>query len=173
MDKLGVEYEAIDSGYEEKNLQEDPRELVKEHAIGKARAAAKKYEDAIIIAADTVAVFENEILGKPGDEWGAVEMLKKLSGKTHKMLTALCMINTKTGEEFFDFEETSVKFKRLSEEEIKAYVETGEPLGKAGAYAIQGRGKELVESTEGDYDNIMGLPLVKVSENLENLGVSV
>jgi len=173
METFGIDYEAVDSGYEEKCISTEPRELVKEHAIGKARATAENYEDAIIIAADTVAVFENQILGKPADEQGAIEMLKKLSGETHKMLTALCMIDTKTNQELIDIEESSVKFKQLSEEEIKAYVETGEVLGKAGAYAIQGKGKEFVESTEGDYYNIMGLPLAKVSENLKKLGVSV
>lgn len=170
--QLGLEFKAIESPFAESWNNPDPLELVKEHAIGKARAVAPLYNNSIIIGADTIAVFEGELLGKPKDQEHAVKMLRKLSGKTHSMLTCICTIDTKTGQEVIDTAETKVVFENLSEQDIQGYVATGEPLGKAGAYAIQGRGAALVKSVEGDYYNIMGLPVSILSKNLKKLEVS-
>jgi len=173
MKQLGLEFEAVESPFEETWTNPNPLELVKEHAIGKARAVAPLYNDAIIIGADTIAVFEGELLGKPKDQKHAIEMLKKLSGKKHSMLTCICTIDTKTGQEIIDTSETKVVFNELTEQDIQKYVATGEPLGKAGAYAIQGIGAALVKSIEGDYYNIMGLPVSILSKNLKKLGFSI
>jgi len=172
-EKFGFDFEIVKSNCEESSKKEDPKELVREHAVEKARDVAQKYEDAIIIGADTVAVIDNEIIGKPRDAAHAVEILQKLSGREHVIYTGLCFIDTKNKQELVDLEETTVKFKNLSEKEIRRYVATGEPLGKAGAYTSQERAAIFIEWIKGDFNNLAGVPFFKISENLKKLGFSV
>ena len=145
-------------------------DVVLANAVGKCQAVVKIKGDSLpVIAADTVVVAEGVILGKPQDTEDAFEMLKQLSGKTHKVLTGLAV--SSAGEMLAEVCETKVVFRELSDEEIKNYVATGEPLDKAGAYGIQGKGAVLVEKIDGCYNNVVGLPLTRMQLILAKLGV--
>lgn len=136
----------------------------------KAEAAAAKHdESAIIIAADTVVVYNGRVLGKPADEDTAFSMLKQLSGGCHRVITA---VTVQTGDNVqSESAETLVYFRQLSDREIRAYIKTKEPMDKAGAYGIQELGALFVRRIEGDFYNVVGLPLVLLSKMLENCGV--
>lgn len=121
--------------------------------------------DAVIVSADTLVCLEDQILGKPENEQEAFKYLKLLSGRTHEVKTAVFLIDTKTHRHVSHLETTLIYFKSLSEKEIWDYIATGEPLDKAGAYGIQGLGGKFVEKYEGDFYNVVGLPL----QALENL----
>ena len=140
------------------------------NALGKGRAAAKVTGTGFpVVAADTIVVLGDQILGKPADRADAKYMLKLLSGKAHTVKTATVVLYKKKA--LLQVVTTNVHFRRLAEEEINWYVETGEPLDKAGAYGIQGKGAVLVERIEGSYDNVVGLPLTAVYEMLRRAGV--
>ena len=145
-------------------------DVVLANAVGKCQAVVKIKGDSLpVIAADTVVVAEGVILGKPQDAEDAIEMLKQLSGKTHKVLTGIAV--SYAGEMLAEVCETKVVFRELTDEEIKNYVATGEPLDKAGAYGIQGKGAVLVEKIDGCYNNVVGLPLTRMQLILAKLGV--
>jgi septum formation protein len=150
-----------------------PNDLVLSIAQGKARAVAVKYPDAIIIAADTVGVIGGRIIGKPHNAAEAVHMLKSLSGKSHRVVTGFIVLDSRSCKQISRTVETRVYFNELSDNEIKAYVKTGEPLDKAGGYAIQGLGSILVKKINGDYYNVMGLPLNALAEALKEFGIRV
>jgi len=137
------------------------------NALGKGKAAAKVTGTYVpVIAADTIVVLEDKILGKPADASDAKRMLRELSGKAHEVKTAAAVLyQDKT---VLTVITTKVFFRELTENEINWYVRTGEPLDKAGAYGIQGKGAVLVEKIEGSYDNVVGLPLTAVYEILKN-----
>lgn len=135
-----------------------PSEAVKMLARQKAVEIYSEYKDETIIAADTVVAIDGEILGKPHSAENAAEMLRKLSGRRHSVFTGVCVIHH-DGETDIFAEETQVEFYPLTEREIADYVATGEPMDKAGAYGIQGRGALLVKGISGDYYNVMGLPV--------------
>lgn len=163
----------VDAGNYEEDLALGlkPHDLAKFLSREKARAVSHKYRNAIIIAADTFIVFRNELLGKPHTDREAVRMLTLLSGKSHAVITGYTVLDTKSGRTLSRSVETKVWFKRLSPAEIRAYVKTHEPLDKAGAYAIQGRGSLIVKKIEGDYCNVIGLPLAALAETLRRFGV--
>ena len=121
-----------------------------------------EHKDELIIAADTIVAIDGKILGKPRDENDAFSMLKTLSGRVHEVFTGVCVVFPNGRKERF-FEETKVEFYPLSAEQIEAYIKTGEPMDKAGAYGIQGKGALLVKRIDGDYYNVMGLPVAKLS----------
>ncbi len=172
--QLGLSFEVDPSHFEEGlNLSLEPHALAREIANRKAEVIAKKYRNAIIIAADTFGLLEGRIIGKPRTESEAREMLGSLNGKAHLVITGFTIIDTGTGKKVSRSEETRVYIRRLSREEIEAYVRTGEPLDKAGAYAIQGLGAVLIARLEGDCFNVMGLPLGALSESLKEFGVDV
>ena len=127
----------------------------------------------IIIGADTLVSLDEHVLGKPHSRSDAREMLVLLSGKEHLVLTGLCILDTQTDESAEAVEETFVRFRELSEQEIDSYLDTGEWEDKAGAYAIQGRGALFVEAISGDYFNVMGLPLCRLGLLLKELGVEL
>lgn len=132
------------------------------------------FENEIIIAADTVVVLNNQILGKPADENIASEMLHSLSGNTHQVYTGICVIDVSSQKIYTDYESTYVTFKHLSDSEITAYIKSGEPMDKAGGYGIQELGALFVEKIDGDYFTVMGLPLCKLGKILKNeFGISV
>ncbi len=143
-----------------------PRENVESLAKQKAAAVAKAYPDQWVIGCDTLVALEEDILGKPPNHLMAKEMLRKLSGKKHAVYTGVCVANE--GEGFYHVfsEKTIVQMKTLSEKEIEIYLATDEPLDKAGAYGIQGQGALYVERIEGDYYNVMGLPLSRLYQEL-------
>jgi len=136
-------------------------------AASKADFVSEKYPEDLIIAADTVVICDGKIYGKPKDEADAKAMLSSLSGKTHKVITGCCI---SVGEQTTCFsEESYVTFFDLCENEIDEYIGTGEAMGKAGAYAIQGLGALLVEKIDGDYNNIVGLPIAKLKREIRDL----
>lgn len=146
-----------------------PYEVVKSLALQKAQAVAKDNPDSVVIGSDTVVALDGVILGKPKDEEDAVRMLTALSGRTHTVYTGVALIH---GERIRNFcEATEVKFYPLTEEEICSYVATKEPMDKAGAYGIQGKGCVLVEKIIGDYFNVVGLPVSKVCRELRDFNV--
>ena len=141
-----------------------PHEAVMSLARQKAQAVAKSCPDDLVIGADTVVVNDGAILGKPADAADAVRMLRMLSGKTHTVYTGVCLLSPGKTETFF--EQTQVTFYPLTQQEIEAYVATGEPMDKAGAYGIQGRGCTLVQGICGDYFNVVGLPVAALCRRL-------
>lgn len=155
----------------EENIPEGiaPEDAVKLLAEQKAEEIYSANRGEVIIAADTVVAVGGEILGKPRDEKHAAEMLKTLSGRRHFVFTGVCVIFTDGSREVFA-EETAVDFYPLSEREIADYVATGEPMDKAGAYGIQGRGALLVKGIVGDYYNVMGLPVGRLNAVLKSRG---
>lgn len=132
----------------------------------KARAVADQHPDRLIIGADTVVILDGCVLGKPKDKDDAVRMLRTLSGKTHTVITGCCII--KAGKERVFGERTQVTFYPLSDGEIEAYIATGEPFDKAGSYGIQGKGSLFVSGIEGDFFNVMGLPVARLNRELRD-----
>ena len=154
-------------------VSQEPHQLAKEIALRKAKSVANEHPDAIIIAADTFGVIDNRTFGKQYTEMEARALLDWLSGKAHTVITGFTVLDTLTGKTVSRSVETTVYMKQLTKLEIEAYVRTGEPLDKAGAYAIQGLGAVLVEKIEGDYFNVVGLPLYALSEVLKGFGINV
>lgn len=144
-----------------------PCDVVGVLAERKARAVAKNHASGLILAADTLVSLDGRALGKPEDDEQAADMLRALSGRSHEVYTGMCLLEAASGRAQVCVEESRVYFRRLTEEEIAAYVATGEPRDKAGAYAIQGGAAGFVERYEGSYDNIVGLPTEKLSELLK------
>ncbi len=172
--KIGISFDTDPSDYqEEKDLDLNPREFAKYLSLQKAKNVAIRHKDSIIIAADTFVVFEEKILGKPSSEEEARIMLSKMSGKSHSVITGFTIIDTETNKVASKSVETKIYFKNLSPEEINSYVASKEPMDKAGSYAIQGLGGILIEKIEGDYCNVVGLPLTALIEELKNFGIKV
>ncbi len=171
LQQIGIEAEVCPAGFDEvSGAAVQAEDVVLANAVGKCQAVVKiKGDDLPVIAADTVVVAEGVILGKPQNAEHAIEMLKKLSGKTHKVLTGIAV--SYAGKMLAEVCETKVVFRDLTEDEIKQYVATGEPLDKAGAYGIQGKGAVLVEKIDGCYNNVVGLPLTRTQLILAKLGV--
>ena len=174
LEQLGLKFE-VESGNHTENVQSKlrPHELAKVISREKALAVAGKRQNAIIIAADTIGVLDGEILGKPRSAEEARQMLAALSGKSHLVITGFTILDTSDDRAVSKSVGTRVYVKKLSPKEIEAYVASGEPLDKAGAYAIQGLGAAIVESIEGDYFNVVGLPLSALAESLKEFGVRV
>lgn len=175
LEQIGLEdFEVRESDYQEDMAAyDDPYKLVKFLALKKGEAVADHYEDAIVISGDTFVVFENEFIGKPRSEEKAIETLKKLSGKEHKIISGFAIIDTKSGKVINDYGEAKVKFRKLTDEEINNYVTTGEPIQLAGAYGFGARGAVLIEGIEGDYYSVVALPINKVYLGLKEMGVDV
>ena len=168
LERAGFEFEVMTSGAEEKANTSDAELMVRELALLKAGAVAKTAKNnALVIGADTVVCLKDEILGKPKNEADAKEMLKKLSGRAHSVYTGVCVTDTKTGKSVCKSERTDVFFRNISDEEICEYVKTGEPMDKAGAYAIQGGAAKFVSACEGNLDNVIGLPVELVKEIIQ------
>jgi septum formation protein len=160
-----------ESNYEEDNTLDLPvEELVKKHALGKARDVAGKFDSGIVISADCLVVCSNKVLGKPVDEEDAIRILKIIRGKKVEVLTGVCVIDIEDNKEIVDYEKTDVFMKELSDQEIINYVKTGEPMGKAGAFGIQGKGALIVEKTNGCFYNVTGLPMFRLNEMLKRIG---
>lgn len=147
---------------------ESPKETVMRLAYEKALDVANNNKESLVIGADTIVVINDQILGKPKNEEEAYNMIKLLSGKTHYVITGFALINLSLNKKVIDCEVSQVTFKELSEECIKDYLNTKESLDKAGAYGIQGYGGLLVNNIQGDYFNIVGLPISKISDCLND-----
>lgn len=174
LSKTGLPFEVVESGYEEDmKAKKDPIELAKFLAQNKAKDVAAKYDNCLIIGADTFVVLNDDLLGKPHTEPEAIKTLQKISDKTLSVITGFAIIDTETDTMISEAVSTKVFIKELTDGEIDAYVKTGEPLDKAGAFGIQERGALLVEKIEGDYFNVVGLPLFALSEALKKFDVHI
>jgi len=146
-----------------------PEEQVLSLAQRKAGAACARCPDAVVIAADTLVALDGATLGKPKDDAEAAAMLRRLSGRTHDVFTGLCVTDTATGRRALCAVRTRVRFRTLTDGEIRAYVATGEPRDKAGAYAIQGGAGAFVEEYIGSFSNVIGLPTERLGEILADM----
>ncbi len=168
LSRITTDFVAIPSDIDETSSG-PPEERVVSIARAKAERIAKRHHG-VVIGADTIVAIDDEILGKPATRAAARGMLKRLSGRTHRVLTGLHVVSTFTGESREACEATEVRFRALSDEEIEWYLDTGEYTDKAGGYGIQGKGALLVAGIRGDYFNVMGLPLCRLYLMLRALG---
>ena len=167
---LGAQFETIPArGEERADPSLAPPQLVEQLALAKAREVARMHPDAVVIGADTVVSADGAVLGKPHSREEAAAMLRGLSGRTHSVFTGLAVLSPE-GEQT-GWEETRVTFCPLSDREIEAYIDTGEPLDKAGAYGAQGIAALFIERMEGDFFNVVGLPLCRLGKMLKMVGV--
>jgi septum formation protein len=158
LEQLGIRFDVMAPDYVEHDPPDaDAQQLVREHARGKARSVAARADGRPVLGVDTTVVLDGRIYAKPGDAADAVRMLAGLTGKTHAVLSGLCLLTPEW--EVVEAAATFVTFRAASPDEISRYVATGEWDGRAGAYAIQGRGAALVERVDGDYLNVVGLPV--------------
>lgn len=184
LDQIGMEFEVMPSGVEEKMESTVPYEMVMELSARKARnifhrLSPEKRNGAVVAGADTVVAVENKILGKPKDEKEAQEMLSLLQGRTHQVYTGVTLIwkehaQQTEGEEMGKtsfYERTDVTMYPMSEEEICAYVESGEPMDKAGAYGIQGKCAAYVKEINGDFYNVVGLPIARLYQEMKKISL--
>ena len=149
-----------------------PEETVKALSHAKAKEVAALFDDdTLVIAADTIVWLDGEILGKPHSEEQAFCMLRKLSGRDHEVYTGVTVLDAEG--ELCEAERSAVHFRELSDEEIRRYIATGEPMDKAGAYGAQGRGALFVRAIEGDFFNVMGLPVCRLGQMLAKKGVPI
>jgi len=174
LEKIGLTFRVDPSDYPE-DLRSDlkPEDLAKSISLGKAASLATKYPDALIIAADTFGVLRGRILGKPHTPAEARAMLRSMRGKSHRVITGFTILDSASHKSISRTVETRVYLKNLGAAEINSYVNSGEPLDKAGAYAIQGLGSVIVEKIVGDYYNVMGLPLNALAASLKEFGISI
>ena len=170
MERAGLDFSIVTADVDE-TIPEGtpPNEAVTALAVKKARAVARDHPDRLVIGADTVVSIDGRILGKPSDAEDARRMLSLLSGRMHRVYTGIALIKNDRVKSFYD--ETAVHFYKLSDEEIRAYIATGEPMDKAGAYGIQGRGCTLVQRIEGDFFNVVGFPIAKIYREMRDFDV--
>jgi septum formation protein len=170
--RAGLEFDVIPSTVDESRIASlDPPEYVRVLSQAKAAEIAAQHPDCWVIGADTIVLIGGRVLGKPRDPSDARAMLEQLSGQTHQVYTGYTICCVGLQKHFSDVVITDVTFKKLTNDEIKWYIHTGEPFDKAGAYAIQGLGTFLVERINGSYTNVVGLPVCEVIEYLIKEGV--
>jgi len=157
----------------EEDIEEgsDSEEIAIKTAINKAKSVAGDFPKNPIIGVDTLVIIDNLILGKPKDIDDARRMLRLLSGRLHTVISAICVIMN--GKVISDSDKTFVRFRTITEDQITEYIKTGEPMDKAGAYAVQGKGALLIEEIYGDFYNVMGLPIVKLFNILNDIGINL
>jgi septum formation protein len=178
LEQIGIPFESIESKTDENLLEyNSPYEGVKELAYDKAKTVAKIVKGpAIIIGADTMVAFKGRLLGKPENDQLAFENLKRLQGNKHTVYTAICIIvkdEEGASRDYYVVEDTDVYMRKMEDDEIKAYLKTNEHKDKAGGYAIQGKGAMLIEKIDGDYNNVVGLPLTSLCVLLKKIGVDI
>lgn len=174
LEQIDLQFLIIPSNADEIILpDETPEELVVRLSIDKASEVANREDVAgrWFIGSDTIVLCNEQILGKPADTQQAAEMLRLLSGREHRVLSGYAVLDRQTGEQRSEAVSTKVRFRELTDAEIARYIATGEPMDKAGSYAIQGRGVCFVAGIEGSYTNVVGLPLCRLTLALKELGV--
>ncbi len=169
--QLGVPFEVVEPVGVHEEDDGVPEEVVLRNAQAKADHVASKLDEGIVIGADTIVVLGETIIGKAMTDQEATEMLTALQGRTHRVLTGLAVVDASSKRTETDVVETVVTFQPLTEDEVARYVASGEPLGKAGGYAVQGLGAVIVEEVHGCFYNVVGLPLYRLSVLLEKFGV--
>lgn len=174
MKQIGLNFEIKVSSVDEALLPGlSPPELVERLAESKAAAVARELNDGIVIGADTVVVWREQVMGKPLSEAEAFDMLSKLQGGVHEVFTGVALIDARSGKVLVSHEKTRVFFRAVEEEEISRYVASGEPFDKAGAYGVQGLAAIFIRRLEGCYTNVVGLPLARLSVMLKDFGFKV
>lgn len=172
LERAGLEFSVIPSGITEDSVSTDsPESYARILAEYKAKDVSRTHPDSWVIGADTIVFIDNTILGKPGSPDEARKMLRRLSAKTHQVITGYCICCKAKNRFFSDSIKTDVLFKELTDDEIQWYIHTGEPFDKAGSYAIQGLGTFLVKRINGSYTNVVGLPVCEIVEFLINEGI--
>lgn len=168
---LGYHFDIIPHNIQEECVQNDtlPIELVQDLAYQKANDVARRVNDAIIISADTVVFHKKSILGKPKNTSDAKRILLMLSNSEHNIISGVCVMDMPSKKKLLRTDQTYIKMRHIAEEEIEMYIESGEPMDKAGAYAVQGQGRKFIEKMEGSYTNAIGLPLELVKEMINDL----
>lgn len=169
---LGIEFSVLGTDVDETI---HPNEPIPDHVVRLSRqkahaAAVAERQAAFVLGADTLVVVDGAALGKPTDRADAVRMLGLISGRTHRVISGFCVVAQDSNREITGAVETLVTMKRLSEKEIGAYIQTGEPMDKAGAYAVQGYASAFITKIEGSYTNVVGLPISEVVDALLSLG---
>lgn len=189
LEQIGLEFEICPAKGEEVITKTVPEEVVMELSRQKAEEVAAMVSsfaeghkeittptDILVIGADTVVAYDGKILGKPVDEADAKHMLTMLSGNTHSVFTGVTLVlidkSGRAGELVF-YEKTNVKMHQISEEEIERYIATGEPMDKAGSYGIQGKCAIYIEKIDGDYNNVVGLPITRIYQELKKIGIDI
>lgn len=173
MKQLGIKFKLEDPEDAENSSSPIPLKRVQENSHNKAMIIAQKYKKGLILAADTIVIIDGMIFEKPIDAEDAKLMLKKLSGRTHEVITGISIINAFTLKELYDFEVTRVTIKDLTESEIDSYILSSESMDKAGAYAAQNLGALLIEKIDGCYFNVVGLPISKLHNMLKKIGFNI
>ncbi|PIR55165.1 septum formation protein Maf [Candidatus Peregrinibacteria bacterium CG10_big_fil_rev_8_21_14_0_10_36_19] len=171
--QMGLAFTTHPSDFEEIDTHLTPEELALHNAIGKAQEVARHYRDALIISADTVVAVGQHYLGKPKDIEDAKRILRLLSNTTHKVITAICVFDTSKNINLSAVETTLVTIDRLDEATIEAYINSGEGWDKAAGYAIQGLGSLFIKKIEGDYFNVVGLPIYRLRKLLQKVGIDI
>lgn len=167
--KHGVIFKVVVSNFKERKAHETPRMVAVHNACGKAEAVLKKYPHAVVIGIDTVGVLRGKVFGKAKDREHARRMLLSLSGTVHRVISGMCVIDGESGARVVTAVTTKVHFKKLHEEELERYLDSGQWKGKAGSYAIQGRAKGFVKKIDGDLSNVVGIPIPQLLFILEKL----
>ncbi len=171
---LGLPFTVITSDVDETTESGlAPAEVVEQLALRKAGAVAEKVEGGIVLGSDTIVVLDGQILGKPVDEEDAFRMLSSLQGREHTVFSGVALIDAATGRSVVAHSATNVQVRPMTEQEIRAYIATGEPMDKAGSYAIQGIGATIVEGIVGDYFTVVGLPLHLTAKLLSRFGLTL
>lgn len=174
LETLGVDFEICPSNYEEDmSLPLKPKALAIHLSQGKAREVVKKYSNAVIVAADSFAVYKGNLLGKPHTNKKAREMLAMLNGRAHSFITGFTIIDTDSKQEISGVVESKVYLRKLTNEEIDNYIAKENILEKAGAYSIQDLGMLLIDKVDGDYSNIRGLPIGIIAQHLKKFGLNL
>ena len=174
LERIGLDFSVIPSKIEEKKVSgETPVAYALRQATDKALEVSKRYPSRLVLGADTIVVLDREVFGKPYDHQTARRMLRRLNGREHTVITAFVLVFKEKELLVRHWVETQVKMKPLTEGRIERYLGTGEPFDKAGGYAIQGKGTLLVESIQGCYTNVMGLPLPTLADALQEIGINI
>lgn len=174
LESIGLKFEVVESHFEEDSVDKeyDPYYLAKFLALEKAKDVFERFNQCIVVGADTMVICRGEVYGKPKDEHDARRMIENLNGSEHDVVTGVAIL-AKNGQSVVNSDVTKVFFNKLSEEEIDAYIKTKDYIGKAGAYGIQGKGAVLVRKIEGSYSNVVGLPIELMCNMFRQIGESV
>jgi len=171
LEELGFEFMVHPSDFEEKDTHLTPEELVNHNALGKAQDVARHHRNSLIIGVDTVGAFQDHILNKPTDRKDAKRILRLINNTTHRVISGICVMDSDKKRAITAVETTLITMDRMEDSEIDAYIRSGEGEDKAAGYAIQGLGSLFVKKIEGDYFNVVGLPIYRLRKLLKKMGV--
>ena len=174
LENIGLKFKIVPSDVNENLISISfPKKYAGNLSREKAKKVAEIYKDAIIIGADSIVIFKGKIIGKPKSLKNAKEILKRLSGQKHTVITGFTILDSKTNKSLTKSVSSRVFFKELTEKEINVYVKSKEPMGKAGAYAIQEKAGMFIEKVEGDFFNVVGLPIFALCKELQEFGINI